>query len=90
MVARCGSEGDPLMASSGVTDPGHREPLSQVRHTPQTPTLFITQSKIVKLCAVALDTYFASTCYLHLIPQNINAPVCFHEDFFLQNTLSFV
>ena len=39
MVWSCGGEGDPLLASSGVTDPGHREPLSQVsqslshRHT---------------------------------------------------------
>jgi WD40 repeat protein len=30
MVWKCGSEGDPLLASSGLTDSGHREPLSQV------------------------------------------------------------
>jgi WD40 repeat protein len=30
MVWSCGSEGDPLLSSSGASDPGHREPLSQV------------------------------------------------------------
>ena len=34
MVWSCVSEGDPLLASSGVTDPGHREPLSQVSQSP--------------------------------------------------------
>ena len=31
MVWSCGREGDPLLYSSGLTDPAHREPVSQVK-----------------------------------------------------------